>query len=166
MKSVFKHPGAPAKIVIQQLNSTLRGWANYHKHIVSKEIFKEIDYYLWRLLGRWCKRRHPAKSWKWIRNKYFSASEECCSFSAIMPTKNGKKLKIYKIFRAGRVPIIRHVKIKSEANPFVKEHDKYLRKRYLDLKIRSNKTKQECIISKDFRQVNKNLLNLWIRKAV
>jgi len=110
---VFKYLGASPKKVIQQLNSTLRGWTNYHKHIVSKEIFKEIDFYLWKLLGRWCKRRHSTKSWKWIRNKYFSASDECCSFSAIKPNRNGEKLKIYKIFRAGRVPIIRHTKIKS-----------------------------------------------------
>jgi len=163
---VFKYLGASPKKVIQQLNSTLRGWTNYHKHIVSKEIFKEIDYYLWKLLGRWCKRRHSTKSWKWIRNKYFSASDECCSFSAIETTKNGKKLKIYKIFRAGRVPIIRHTKIKSSANPFVRKNDKYFIKRRIDLKIKSNKTKQECIIKKEFNEIDKTLLNLWIRKAV
>ncbi len=163
---VFKYLGASPKKVIQQLNSTLRGWTNYHKHIVSKEIFKEIDFYLWKLLGRWCKRRHSTKSWKWIRNKYFSASDECCSFSAIKPNRSGKKLKIYKIFRAGRVPIIRHTKIKSSANPFVKENDKYFIKRRIDLKIKSEKTKQKCIIIKEFNDIDKTLLNLWIRKAV
>jgi len=99
-KIVFKYLGASPKKLIQQLNSVLRGWTNYHKHIVSKDIFTEIDYYLWRLLGRWFKRRHPSKPWKWIKAKYFSQSVEKGSFSAITKSKNGKHLKIYKIFRS------------------------------------------------------------------
>lgn len=162
---VFKYLGASPTKVIQQLNSTLRGWSNYHKHIVSKEVFTEIDYYLWRLLGRWCKRRHQNKSWKWITAKYFSASEENCSFSAVSKTKNGKFLKIYKIFRAGRVPIIRHTKIKSSANPFDRSNDKYFIHRRIDLKIKSEKTKQVCIVKKGFNDIDKTLLNLWTRKA-
>lgn len=164
-KTVFKYLGASAKKVIIQINSLLRGWTNYHKHIVSKEIFTEIDYYLWRLLGRWCKRRHPTKSWKWITAKYFSASEENCSFTAIYKTNNGKYLKIYKIFRAGRVPIIRHIKIKSSENPFNKESNAYFKKRRIDLKIKSDKTKQICIIKKNFNDIDKTLLNLWVRNA-
>lgn len=163
---VFKNLGASPKKVIQQLNSTLRGWANYHKHIVSKEIFTEIDYYLWKLLGRWCKRRHSTKSWKWITAKYFSASDENCSFSAVYPNEKTGKVKIYKIFRAGRVPIIRHTKIKSLANPFVRENDEYFKKRYIDLKIKSDKTKQECVIIKEFNKMDKTLTNLWKQKAV
>jgi len=162
---VFKNLGASPKKVIQQLNSVLRGWSNYHKHIVSKEIFKEIDYYLWRLLGRWCQRRHATKPWKWIRAKYFSASEELCTFSAIQKTKNGKQIKIYKLFRAGKVPIIRHIKIKSSANPFVREDSKYFIQRRKDLKIKSGKTKQICVILKERNKVDKTLINLWKRKV-
>ncbi|MBN1463999.1 MAG: hypothetical protein JW922_10050, partial [Paludibacteraceae bacterium] len=54
-----------------------------------KEIFKTIDYYLWRLLGKWCERRHANKPWKWIRAKYFSASEEACSFASVTTSKKG-----------------------------------------------------------------------------
>ncbi len=164
-KTVFKNLGASAKKLIIQLNSVLRGWTNYHKHIVSKEIFTEIDFLLWKLLGRWCKRRHTNKSWKWITAKYFSLSEENCSFSAVQIIKNGKKVKIYKIFRAGKVPIIRHIKIKSSENPFVKESEKYFAKRRKDLRRKSEKTKQNCTIVKNFNEINKTLLNLWSRKA-
>ena len=160
-QTVFKYLGASPKKLIQQLNSVLRGWTNFHKHIVSKEIFKEIDYYLWRLLGRWCKRRHPSKSWKWIKSKYFSASEENSSFSAIYKSKNGKKIKIYKIFRAGRVPIIRHTKIRTSVNLFETKDKKYFAQRRKELFLKSEKTKQNCIIVKNFYDIDKTLLNLW-----
>ncbi len=164
-KTVSQNLGASAIVLICQLNSVLRGWSNYHKHIVSKEVFTEIDYYLWRLLGRWCKRRHPNKSWKWITAKYFSASEENCSFSAVGKTKNGKYLKIYKIFRAGRVPIIRHIKIRASANPYNKENTKYFIQRRKSLRKKSDETRQVCITRKGFNDIDKTLLNLWTRKA-
>ena len=162
---VFKNLGANPKKLIQSLNSFLRGWSNYHKHIVSKEIFKEIDFYLWKLLGRWCKRRHATKPWKWIKQKYFSASKELCSFSAIVQMKKSKKVKIYKIFRAGKIPIIRHTKIKSSANPFVREDDIYFFQRKKDLKEKSDKTKQICVTLNDINQIDKSLLKLWKCKA-
>ena len=164
-KLVFQHLGSSPVKLVQQLNSVLRGWTNYHKHIVSKEVFKEIDFYLWRLLGRWCKRRHATKPWKWIREKYFSASGELCSFAAIEKIKGGKQLKIYKIFRAGKVPIIRHVKIKSSANPFIKEDGKYFIQRRKDLKRNSVKTKQNCIYWKNRQDIDNTLLNLWKRQV-
>lgn len=164
-KTVFANLAKSPVTLIHQVNSVLRGWTNYHKHIVSKNVFTEIDFYLWRLLGRWCKRRHSTKSWKWITAKYFSASQENSSFSAVAITKNGKHLKIYKIFRAGRVPIIRHIKIKSSANSFVRENDKYFIYRRKDLKTKSDKTKQNCIIRKNFNDIDKTLLKLWKQKA-
>ena len=163
--TVRKHLGASPKKLIQQVNSILRGWTNYHKHIISKEVFKEIDFYLWRLLGRWCRRRHATKPWKWIKQKYFSASGEACSFSIIMPTKKAGLMKIYKIFRAGKVPIRRHIKIKSAANPFVREDREYFTKRRRDLKCESYKTKQNCISLKAKNDIDKTLLKLWKRKV-
>ena len=159
-QTVFKYLGASPKKLIQQLNSVLRGWTNFHKHIVSKEVFKEIDFYLWKLLGRWCKRRHPNKPWKWIRSKYFSASEENSSFSVIEKLKNGK-IKIYKIFRAGKVPIIRHNKIRTSVNIFEPKDKKYFAQRRKELFLMSEKTKQNCIFVKNFCDIDKTLLNLW-----
>jgi len=158
---VFRNLGAKPHDLIHSLNSILRGWTNYHKHIVSKEIFKEIDYYLWRLLGKWCKRRHPNKPWKWIRNKYFSASGELCSFSSLRSTQQGGKVRINKIFRAGKVPIIRHVKIVSSKNPYLKDDEKYFADRRKDLQKKSIKTKQNCVILRKINEIDKTLLNLW-----
>ncbi len=162
---LFKNLNAKPHELIMQVNSILRGWTNYHKHIVSKEVFKEIDFHLWKLLGKWCKRRHANKSWKWIGKKYFSASGELCSFAAIISTTNGKRLKVHKVFRAGKVPIIRHNKIKSAANPFVREYQEYYTQRRKELKRKSDKTKQTCINYKEFNDIDKTLLNLWKCKA-
>jgi RNA-directed DNA polymerase len=158
---VFRNLNAKPKELIQRTNSVLRGWVNYHKHVVSKEVFKELDYYLWNLTGKWCKRRHPNKSWKWITQKYYSATEEPCTFASVTPNKMGDKIKIHKLFRAGKVPIIRHVKVRSSANPFDRKDDKYFADRRKDLKIKSNKTKQNCIIEKKRADIEINLLNLW-----
>lgn len=158
---VFRNLNAKPKEHIQRTNSVLRGWVNYHKHIVSKEIFKEIDLYMWQLTGKWCKRRHPNKAWKWIRHKYFSAAEERCTFASVTPNKKGDKIKIHKLFRAGKVPIIRHVKVKSSANPFVREHETYFADRRKDLKIKSNDTKQTCVIEMKRADIDKTLLTLW-----
>jgi len=160
-ETVFRNLNAKPKELIQRTNSVLRGWVNYHKHAVSKEVFKKIDFYLWYLIGRWCKRRHPNKSWKWITAKYFSASEERCTFASVTPNKKGDKIKVHKLFRAGKVPIIRHVKIKSSANPFVREHETYFADRRKDLNIKSNNTKQTCVIEKKRTDIEKNLLTLW-----
>lgn len=161
----FRNLNAKPKQLIAQLNSVLRGWTNYHRHIVSKEIFKEIDFYLWHLLGRWSKRRHANKPWKWIRAKYFSASNELCSFAALEPTKDGKRYKIHKIFRAGKVPIIRHLKMRTDANPFVKQDSEYFIKRKHILKNEARKVKQKCILIKESKEINTYTINLWTRKA-
>jgi RNA-directed DNA polymerase len=146
--------------LIYQLNSVLRGWSNYHKHKVSKEIFKAIDYYLWYLLGKWCKRRHPGKAWKWIREKYFTGSGELCTFSSVR--LHGKKqVRINKLFRMGYIPILRHVKVKSSCNPFNKGDEEYFRERYKELKVKSIRTRQQCIILKGITEIDKELLNLW-----
>jgi RNA-directed DNA polymerase len=157
---VFQNMGANPHDLIYQLNSLLRGWSNYHRHIVSKEIFKEIDYYLWYLLGKWCKHRHPNKPWKWIRAKYFWASGELCTFSSVRPMAK-QKVRINKLFRLGYIPIIRHVKVISMANPFDKANENYFKKRYKELKVKSLKVKQKCTILKKLTETNKTLLDLW-----
>ncbi|MGK0476831.1 MAG: RNA-directed DNA polymerase, partial [Oleispira sp.] len=58
-------------VLIRQLNSIIRGWANYHHHVVSSYAFNFVDNQIWRLLWRWAKRRHPNKNAAWIKRRYF-----------------------------------------------------------------------------------------------
>ncbi|WP_237395979.1 group II intron maturase-specific domain-containing protein [Okeania sp. KiyG1] len=63
------------KSLIAKLNPVIRGWANYYSAVVSKEVFRKIDNLLWKRLWRWASRRHPNKSAKWVKEKYFPSIE-------------------------------------------------------------------------------------------
>ena len=51
--------GLATEVLIRTLNPILRGWANYHHHVVAREAFYQVDRYVNDLLWRWMKRRHP-----------------------------------------------------------------------------------------------------------
>jgi len=61
--------------LIRELNSVIQGWANYYCAVNSKEVFSDIDRWLWRKLRRWALRRHPMKPAKWVFNKYWHVNE-------------------------------------------------------------------------------------------
>lgn len=42
---IRKYISAPIIILIKKLNETLRGWAYYHRHVVSSETFRRVDNY-------------------------------------------------------------------------------------------------------------------------
>ena len=107
------HPQAPAGRLIAQLNPAIRGWARYHRHVVSKDTFSSVDNAIFHALWRWAKRRHPKKGTRWVRQKYFrSSGDRHWVFSG---EHHGQARRL---FSAASVPIRRHVKIRSEANPY------------------------------------------------
>jgi RNA-directed DNA polymerase len=44
--------GLPVADLIDQLNPKIRGWANYHRHVVSKSTFEYADYSIFHNLWR------------------------------------------------------------------------------------------------------------------
>ena len=60
-----------AGLLIAQLNPIIRGWAQYHRHVVSKDTFGKIDHAVFQAVWRWAKRRHPNKGKWWVKKKYF-----------------------------------------------------------------------------------------------
>src|SRR5256712_48461 len=62
---------ATAGHLIAQLNPVIRGWANYHRHVVSKVTFNKVDTAIFKSLWSWATRRHPKKSRRWVAKKYF-----------------------------------------------------------------------------------------------
>ena len=60
--------------LIRQLNPVIRGWVNYHRHIVAWQTFKRVEWALWQTLWRWAKRRHPGKSLGWIASRYWHSA--------------------------------------------------------------------------------------------
>lgn len=45
--------GTSAATLIRKLNPILQGWANYHRHVVSKRIYSRTDQYIRAMLVRW-----------------------------------------------------------------------------------------------------------------
>ena len=114
-----------ADMLISQLNPILRGWANYHRHIVAKETFNYVDYRVWKLLWRWCRRRHNNRHKRWIKAKYFkSVGARKWTFSGITVDGFDKRL-IY----TNDTVIKRHTKIKAEANPYDLAFEEYFEQR-------------------------------------
>ena len=99
--------GASVGGMIQKLNRQLRGWANYHRHVASATVFRELDQWLYRALWRWMRRRHSEKGPGWLRQKYWSLHPEGW-FAATEKTKlQGTRL--YTLIRTNRNPAFAHV---------------------------------------------------------
>lgn len=114
--------------LIEQINPVLTGWGNYFRHVVAKEVFSNMDHILLNQLKRWAFRRHNNKSRQWVRNKYFKIEKgrQWCFKTEI--DKDGKK-QIFILKKLSDIPIVRHPKIKKEANPFDPAWDSYFEKR-------------------------------------
>ncbi len=52
-KIVKDHQGATAGTLILLLNPLIRGWGRYHQHVVSKEIFQDVDSAIFEMLWQW-----------------------------------------------------------------------------------------------------------------
>ncbi|MBP2349143.1 RNA-directed DNA polymerase [Kribbella aluminosa] len=63
--------GEDVTMLLRTLNPIVRGWAAYYRTVVSSKIFSNLDNYLWWLLFKWARRRHPNKSRYWIVSRYF-----------------------------------------------------------------------------------------------
>jgi RNA-directed DNA polymerase len=115
--------------LIMQLNPVIRGWANYHRHVVSKDVFARIDRQINQTLWRWAKRRHRQKPAGWLRQKYF---DEKVSQRSIFHThavkEDGTKV-VIRIFEMAAIPIRRHVKVKKAANPYDPAWEMYFEER-------------------------------------
>lgn len=65
-----KHVGTPAVALISEMNPVIRGWSNYFRTGVAKEIFSDLDSFMYYRAERYMKRRHPRKSAQWRTKKY------------------------------------------------------------------------------------------------
>jgi RNA-directed DNA polymerase len=124
---IKKGHGNKAEILIRKLNPLLRGWANYHRHVVSKRRFASIDYHLHAMLRRWARREHPNKSAGWIRQRHFSADGKG-AFSIRTQDRKGQP-QVLKLYCLADTAIERHIKVRGAANPYDPANTEYFEKR-------------------------------------
>ena len=106
--------------LIGMLNPVIRGWANYHRHAAAKSTFAKVETLIWQSLWAWAKRRHPEKSSRWVARKYWhSLNGRKWTFAADTGkrTKDGKPIWL-RLVSPADTKIVRHRRIKVEANPF------------------------------------------------
>jgi RNA-directed DNA polymerase len=96
--------------LIKALNPIIRGWTNYHHHIVVAETFRKLDNYLWTVTWRWGKHRHPNKGHRWIARRYWQSKG---SRRWVFQTKENKLLNF------SETKIRRHPCPRLKMNPYL-----------------------------------------------
>ena len=111
--------------LIHKLNPKIRGWANYHRHVVSQRTFARADHHIFSSLWRWARRRHPNKNTRWCKQKYFAPrrGRNWCFFGETCDDQ-GQPIQVW-LWHARSTPIKRHVKVKGDANPYDPAYETY-----------------------------------------
>jgi RNA-directed DNA polymerase len=105
--------------LIRRLNPIIRGWANYHRHVVAMETFKRVEWIVRNCLWRWAKRQHRNKGAQWVFQRYWHpmGGERVFAADTGQRAPNGKPI-WFKLVNPTQTGIRRHVKIRADANPF------------------------------------------------
>jgi RNA-directed DNA polymerase len=134
VRTIIKsNPTVKTGRLIDKLNPVIRGWTQYHRHVVSAKTFQTVDRQIHQALWRWAKRRHSNKGSRWVMDKYFPQVAGCKK-RVFRGECYGKTVTL---FAAHKMPIKRHVGIRSVANPFDPDWEIYFEKR-LDVKMEQN----------------------------
>ena len=118
-KVIRDNKSAKQDSLIAQLNPIISGWSTYHQGTVAKDVFSKIDNEVYLLLRRWARRRHPKKNRKWVKERYWHTV--------------GNRHWVFKdtltLRRMTDKPIIRHIKLKLDMNPYI-DRDYFQKRRY------------------------------------
>jgi RNA-directed DNA polymerase len=130
-----KYVSAPMITLIKKLNEVLRGWANYHRHVVSYWAFNRVDGYVFKMLWKMLHKRHPGRSKSWLNDKYWLTIGERRVFTVSIKSKG--KTKIHQLIWTTSIGIRRYRKVKADANPYLPEYGKYfwIRRHFDDAKL-------------------------------
>jgi RNA-directed DNA polymerase len=119
------HPQTAAGHLVLLLNPLLRGWAMYHRHVVSTDTFRDVDHALVEMLCRWAWRRHPNKGRRWVKDRYFTTvgGNQWTFFGEVAGRSGQRTVGLYPLLQT---KIVRHIKIRGEVNAYAPEWQEYL----------------------------------------
>lgn len=143
-ETINSHRTSTAENLINILNPKIQGWANHNRHAVSKKIFSMVHSNIFKSLWNWAKRRHPNKRRLWIKDKYFTRIGQR---DWIFYSRRKGKLKEEPILLkcTSDTRIIRHVKIRADANPYDPAYKRYFQER--KIKQRRSKSSRATLSS-------------------
>ncbi len=144
---VRENKTATQDLLICKLNPVIRGWVNYHRYVVSADIFGLVDHRIFECLWRWACRRHKRKGKRWIANKYWHHIDNRTWTFATEPAFRGKDFdeKYLKLEYAANTKIIRFRKIAAEANPFDEKWTGYYEERDGERMLNSTKGREKLV---------------------
>jgi len=120
-----KVQGTNIQTVLKELNPIIRGWANYFRIAVAKEVFGKLDSWMVHKALRYTKRMHPKKSVRWRRRRYFGRFNlDRLDFWTFGDKQTGGYL-----LKFGWFPIERHVLVRGRASPDDPQLKEYWMKR-------------------------------------
>lgn len=108
------HRDTRTEKVIHKLNPIIRGWSNYYRIGVSKEVFSSLDDWMFQREVRYAKRRHPKKGWAWIKTRYWGRSPR--SRKAEWTFRDPENPDLF-LLDFARTPIERHILVKGRSSP-------------------------------------------------
>jgi len=106
--------------LIRSLNPVITGWSNNHRTVHAKETYAKLDHALFWMLWAWALHRHPNKSKRWIKDRYWKTERN----RTWLFSDGHITLKL-----ATDTKIIRHRLIKFDANPYLLSDRDYYRHR-------------------------------------
>jgi len=131
--------------LIRMLNPKIRGWSNYYCHVCSKDTFNYVDHCIFKSIWKWSVRRHPEKSKKWVKDKYYRhTGHRDWMFSTKIKDKKSQTFDL-DLVEASKTPIKRHIKIKAAATPYDPAYQEYLEKRTEKRKRKINLVNVESV---------------------
>ncbi len=105
--------------LIARLNPVIRGWANFHRHVVSKATFSSVDHAIHQAVWQWARRRHKRKGLRWVKDKYFTRKDgrDWVFAGDDYKKDSGETVTLY-LYKTAYMPIRRHTKVQGDANPY------------------------------------------------
>lgn len=135
-----QHRTATQETVLNVLNPVIRGWTQYHRHVVAKRVFSKVDHRIWRALWRWACRRHPNKGRRWVLKRYFHPiGNRSHVFGVQLSEEQAEKLGRDRtnLVSAVDYAIRRHPKVHNEANPYDPAWETYFEERLRSKMLRN-----------------------------
>lgn len=131
---IRRRRGQRADRLVDRLNARLRGWCNYHRYVQSLRAFEYLDHQVYQALRRWVRRRHPRKSRRWIRQRYFPGDD--WQFTATRRLADGRRVPV-RLVRAAGTRLYRYFKVRGAASPFNPEYRAYFEARKVRAPMRA-----------------------------